>query len=245
MSANHTQLDTFLKQLTLRFDLICLTEIWATNITFLTNIFEGYKCKYVPPKSSKCGGVALFYRQNYKVEVENDFKINSITNDIIDVDELWLNVELAKDEKCTLGIIYLHPKSNLTKLNDRFYTVLEKIYNNKKIQNCFIVGDFNVNLINFDNHNPTEVFLNNFISNSFLPCIHLPTRVTYKSSTLIDNIFLLQRKSKKAQKIISGSFYSDITDNLPCFSVLQYPSKIRTQYRPKVRIHNEASKQNF
>ena len=112
------------------------------------------------------------------------------------------------------------------------YSVLEKINRNKSIENCFITGDFNANLINVDNHHPTETFLNNFISNSFLPYIHLPTRITYNSATLIDNIFVFQRKTKKFQNAISGSLYSDISDHLPCFAIIEYPSKIPTYPRP-------------
>ena len=35
------------------------------NILFLRNV---YKYTLNPPKSSKCGGLALFYRSDYKVE---------------------------------------------------------------------------------------------------------------------------------------------------------------------------------
>ena len=146
--------------------------------------------------------------------------------------------------QCTIGIIYRHPKSNLTKFNDRLYSVLEKINSDKSIQTCFIAGDFNANLLNSDNHNPTETFLNNFISNGFLPCIQLPTRITYNSATLIDNIFLLQKKPKKDQHLTTGSFYSYITDHLPCFVLLEYPSKIPKKHRPKIRVYNEASRIN-
>ena len=141
--------------------------------------------------------MALFYKQTYKAEIINNLKINSVSEEAIDVDEIWVNVETDKRLQCTIGIIYRHPKSNLTKFNDRLYSVLEKINSDKSIQTCFIAGDFNANLLNSDNHNPTETFLNNFISNGFLPCIQLPTRITYNSATLIDNIFLLQKKLKK------------------------------------------------
>ena len=96
-------------------------------MTFLKNIFKGYKCKYVPPKSSKCGGVALFYRETFKVEILHDLNINSSPNDIIDVDELWVSIETDSGIKCTLGTIYRHPKANLTKFDDRLYTVLQKL----------------------------------------------------------------------------------------------------------------------
>ena len=87
LSKNHEQLKIFLNQLTVKFDLITLCETWSTNMTFLKNILKGYKCKYVPPKSSKCGGVALFYRENYKVEILHNLNINSSPNDVIDVDQ--------------------------------------------------------------------------------------------------------------------------------------------------------------
>ena len=136
LNRNGDQLNIFLDQLTEKYDYICLTEIWLSNLEFLSNIFQGYKCKFVPPKSSKCGGVALFYRQDYKVEILPDLKINSVDNDNIDVDELWLSTETANGLKCTIGIVYRHPKSSLTKFNDRLYNILEKINSGKLTDMC-------------------------------------------------------------------------------------------------------------
>ena len=101
-------------------------------MSYLKNILPGYKCKFVPPKSSKCGGVAVFYKNNYKVEIRTDFLINSEypcsdIEDVIDVDELWIDSETNNGFKSTIGIIYRHPKANLTKFNDRLYNVLGKI----------------------------------------------------------------------------------------------------------------------
>ena len=48
LSKHHVELDTFLNQLNKKFDFICLSECWRSNLTFLGNIFQGYKCKYVP-----------------------------------------------------------------------------------------------------------------------------------------------------------------------------------------------------
>ena len=62
-----------------------------------------------------------------------DLAINSVDNDNIDVDELWLITETANGLKCTIGIVYRHPKSSLTKFNDRFY-VLEKINSDKSTE---------------------------------------------------------------------------------------------------------------
>ena len=87
------------------------------------------------------------------------------------MDELWVSTETDNGIKSTIGIIYRHPKANLTKYDYKLYTVLQKIDSDKAIDMCHVVADFNVNLINHEIHHPTEIFLNNFIS---LPCIHLP-----------------------------------------------------------------------
>ena len=53
----------------------------------------------------------------------------------------------------------------------------------------FIMGDFNIDLLQYDIHNSSNDFLNSIISHSFLPYVLQPTRVTDHSATNIDNIF--------------------------------------------------------
>ena len=50
-------------------------------------------------------------------------------------------------------------------------------------------GDFNLNLIKYTQNRGVNQFLENILSNNFIPHITLPTKVTEKSATLIDNIF--------------------------------------------------------
>ena len=51
------------------------------------------------------------------------------------------------------------------------------------------MGDFNINLLNYDNDTNVANFLDSLTSTSLLPYITQPTRITPKSKTLIDNIF--------------------------------------------------------
>ena len=53
------------------------------------------------------------------------------------------------------------------------------------------MGDFNVNLLNYESHNETNDFINTMVSHYLLPHILHPTRVTDHSATVIDNIFLI------------------------------------------------------
>ena len=58
-----------------------------------------------------------------------------------------------------------------------------------KNKNIFLLGDSNFNLLNYNNHNSTNVLLDSLASNSFVPYILQPTQLTSHSKTLIDNIF--------------------------------------------------------
>ena len=69
-------------------------------------------------------------------------------------------------------------------------------YLNKLLQNIskeqksiFLLGEFNVKLLNYNEHNQTNECLDSLASNSFIPLILQPTRITSHSNSLIDNIF--------------------------------------------------------
>ena len=65
--------------------------------------------------------------------------------------------------------------------------VIEKLsLENKKI---VLLGEFNVDLLNYDSNQDVSDFLDTMHSNLLLSHITSPTRITAKSSTLIDNIF--------------------------------------------------------
>jgi hypothetical protein len=75
------------------------------------------------------------------------------------------------------------------------------------------MGDFNINLLNSNSHKPTNDFVDILLLNSFYPTISKPTRITYHSSTLIDNIIT----NNLDHDMISGIIYTDLSDHLPIF----------------------------
>ena len=66
--------------------------------------------------------------------------------------------------------------------------LLDKI--SKEQQKILLLGDFNINLLNYNEHQPTNEFLDSLASNSIIPYILEPTRLTNHSKTLSDNTFL-------------------------------------------------------
>ena len=77
------------------------------------------------------------------------------------------------------------------------------------------MGDFNVNLLHYDEHVPTNDFINNLFSNNFLPCINHPTRISEHSSTIIDNIFINLINAN----VTCGNILTQISDHLPQFLI--------------------------
>ena len=98
---------------------------------------------------------------------------------------------------------------NINEFNDDYLKeLLDKLPQENKT--IFLLGDFNINLLNYDVHPPTNEFLDSLLSHYFLPHILQPSRVTTNSKTLIDNIF---------PNIISGYSTASISDHLPQFLV--------------------------
>ena len=70
--------------------------------------------------------------------------------------------------------------------------------------------------MNYNEHNQTNEFLDSPASNSFIPLILQPTKITSHSNTLIDNIF----SNVIDQDIISGNLTATISDHLPQPSII-------------------------
>ena len=74
-------------------------------------------------------------------------------------------------------------------LNAQFFTPLLKNLN-KENKEVVLTEVVNVNLRNFGKKRGTHQFSEQLFHNNYTPQISLPTRITDRSATLIDNIFL-------------------------------------------------------
>ena len=111
-------------------------------------------------------------------------------------------------------MIYRPPDTNVAKFNECLDGVLSKIKSEKK--SCYLLGDYNINLLNSDKHPATQEFIDTMFSYSMLPCITKPTRVNSKTATLIDNIF---HNDLSIKSTFAGILYTDITDHFPVFLI--------------------------
>ena len=82
----------------------------------------------------------------------------------------------------------------------------------------------------YNDHQPTNDFLDLLACNSFIPYTSHPTRITSHPKTLIDNIF----SNYISHEIISGNITATISDHLPQFSfvpnILSNPSTQKSNF---------------
>ena len=115
-----------------------------------------------------------------------------------------------------VGTIYKHPSMNVSTFNAEFFAPLLKNLN-KENKEVILTGDFNVNLLNFGKKRGTHQFLEELFHNNYTPQITPPTRITKRSTTLIDNTFLNTQRHKQT----SGNKTTSISDHLAQFTILE------------------------
>ena len=92
---------------------------------------------------------------------------------------------------------------------DIMTNILNKI--NTEGKRLVLLGDFNINLLEYKVKNEVKNFVDILQSNLIAPTINLPTRISAQSSTLIDNIFISLFNSE----IYAGNLLVGISDHMP------------------------------
>ena len=86
----------------------------------------------------------------------------------------------------------------------------------KEPKYIFLLEDFNVNFLTENEHSQIKEILNSLTSNSFIPLILHPARITSHGNILIDNIF----SNVADPDVLSGSVTDTISGYLSHFSVV-------------------------
>ena len=130
-----------------------------------------------------------------------------------------MEINRPKEKNIIVGVVYRPPNQNLQDFMNSLDLLLASISKENKI--CYVVGDWNLDLINHHCHETTGEFLEIMYSRMFFPVITRPTRITSNTATLIDNIFT----NNLHNFFVSGLMFCDISDHLPIFTLLLDQSK--------------------
>ena len=194
------------------FDIIAISETGITKQESLLNNLNlnNYFFEFTPTGTS-AGGTLLYIANHLSYKCRNDLNIYKKN----ELESTFIEIVNRKKSNILVGVIYRHPSMDLADFDCNY---LNKLLQNicKEQKSVFLLGDFNVNLLNYNEHNQTNEFLDSLASNSIIPLILQPTRITSHSNTLIDNIF----SNVIDPDIISGNLTATISDHLPQFSII-------------------------
>ena len=144
------------------------------------------------------------------------------------LESVFLEILNDKNKNEIFGCIYRHPTMDVKTFNEKYFNgIIAKINDERKT--CYLAGDFNIDLLKSETIPDIKDFFDTLTSSLFVPHITLPTRVTNRSQTLIDNIF---SNNPDFENCTSGNFTFSISDHLAQFLIV--PS---SDHRP-LKVHN-------
>ena len=206
---NFDTLNSFLSSLTLQSSIIGLTETWLNkncsldlyninNYTFISNARN----------TRRGGGVGMYVRNGISYERRYDLDVSNNSSESI-----FAELDTGS-QKILVGVIYRPPNQPVDDFLKYINDILQIVHTEKKL--FYLMGDFNINILNVGNVQYVDEFLDTMLSNSMFPLIKYPTRVSSNSFTLIDNIFTNDYSADT-----SGLFLSDISDHFPIFCIVK------------------------
>ena len=144
---------------------------------------NNYSFEFTPTETS-AGGTLLYIANHLSYKCRNDLNICKKN----ELESTFIEIVNPKKSNIIVGDIYRHPSRDLTDFTCNYLNkLLEKI--SKEQKSISLLGDFNVNVLNYNERSQTNEFLD---SNSFILLILQPTRTTSHSNTLIDIIRVLE-----------------------------------------------------
>ena len=211
---HHLELEAFLETLKFEFTFICISETWFNDNNCSLYTLQGYNCVDVHRSTRSGGGVAIFIKEGMPFTQRKElFKCTEhIECLFIEVDKSLLNLS----KNIVVGVVYRPPGTNIQDYTQSFSEILTPLSRENKF--CYIAGDFNLDLFKVDDHPGTSESLELMYSNSYLPMINRPTRITTSTATLIDNIFC--NSAFHHTHYSSGVLFNLISDHFPVFYIL-------------------------
>ena len=216
LCAKEEKLKLLLTSLDFSFDVIALTETWnheLNNHKFNPPSLEGYHNYDGITGSTLKGGCGFYIKNTINYIARHDLDFKSYVKLKNEFECKWIEIvsSNAKKENLVIGVHYRHPLKQDEEYSKYLVTTLKKLRKEKKT--IIIAGDFNYDLLNYQNNCKTSDFLGTFLEYLYLPHIVGPTRITENKPSLIDNIFV----NDLGKQCTSGNLLYKLSDHIPNF----------------------------
>ena len=222
---NFQDWNIYLSTLQYEFTVIGISETWLSDFNVDYYNQTGYKHMFQCRSNGKRGGgVSLFIQNGVDISKRDELCYNEGFLECLFVELSTPNTGLTTHT--IVGIIYRPPNSDMQCFNEKLLEILSLLKRENK--SIYLMGDFNINLLETDNHLPSAEFIENMYSFGLFPLINKPTRVRNDTATLIDNIFSNNIDGNRT----NGILYVDVSDHFPIFSIDHF-----TNFDKKISIY--------
>ena len=228
LEGHKDELENVLAQINFSFDVIGLTETRIKK-DILPNYslnLPDYKHFYTPTEM-ECGGTILYVKKNLTCKPRMD--LEKILYKKRELESSFVEIKFQKNKSIICGCIYKHPSMDIKEFNENYLDSVFKIISKEK-KSVFFMGDFNINLLNINTDNNVTEFFDIMASNSLIPFIIHPTRVTPFTNTIIDNIFSDSHNHKDSY---SGNIRTHLTDHFAQYLLMPLERKNNKFYNDK------------
>jgi len=240
LQKNYNKVVSNLLATSTNFSIIGVSETWTdpkddNDILYKINGYNSIFQSRIFAPGHEGGGVALYIKSDLQFKIRHD--LMSMNPSVYE--SLFCEI-FNKSKNVIVGVIYRPPGTDIDTFINEFNIPLNKISKSKSP--CYIMGDFNINLINADTDRRTNAFLSMMLSMSLTPLIDKPTRITATSATCIDNIFI---DISSLRNTNGGIYTTDISDHLPVFCVSRTLKKKDKHKIIETRIINDTNINSF
>ena len=201
LSKNLDSLKECIKSLDCKLDVIGMSETHLKDKPNDIVSIEGYNIEYTNRIGREKGGMCMFISEELTYKLRTDLcQANS------NYESCFIEIE-NKNKNVIVGVVYRAHTSI-----DSFISDIEPIYRkiNSEKKHVYIMGDFNIDLLKTDMHRPIHDYVECIYSNSMLPSIYKPTRITANTATCIDNIL-----TNNENIIQTTILVNDTSDHMP------------------------------
>ena len=183
-SKNIKDLEHLLNSASINFDVISIGETRIVkdktpinSLNLINYIHEFYFAK------SSAGGVILCIRNHFSYKPRKDL----CNYKAVELDSSCIEISNPKRSNIITGYIYRHQSMDLDEFSNNYLNILfDKL--SKENKYFFLLVHFNVDLLKYNKHTPTDKFLDSLL-HMFLPHIVQAARISTTLKTLIDNLF--------------------------------------------------------
>ena len=195
-------------------DIMLVCETFLNKNTANRIRIPGYTLVSNYWQDHKRGGTSVLIKDGIPFQQRQDLDVFIEKH----TESTFVEISIKNGTPVVIGSLYRTPNTPAQEFIDNVSNVIKKIRCEGKNKEVILGMDHNLDLLHSDIHTLTHKFLNMLLDMQLFPTITCPSRITQKSATLIDNIFISE---KFQQDYDSALLVTDTSDHLPIMCLLK------------------------